>query len=114
MSIQISLKLSDKMFNSAKLYVENYGFDNLQDFIRETLREKLFEQEEISGRLTYLASEKSLAKNWLSKEDDENEGGLGIGMGVGNCELGLKIKTLFSFIPLNITPRSNFYFINNY
>lgn len=71
MSTQISLKLSDKMFDSAKGYVETYGFDNLQDFIRETLREKLFEKEEVKGKLTYLASEKSLARNWMSKEEDE-------------------------------------------
>jgi len=63
MSTQISLKLSEKMFNSAKEYIETYGFDSLQDFIRETLREKLFEKEEVGGKLTYLASEKSLAKN---------------------------------------------------
>lgn len=71
MSTQISLKLSDKMFDSAKGYVETYGFDNLQDFIRETLREKLFEKEEVKGKLTYLASEKSLTRNWMSKEEDE-------------------------------------------
>ena len=69
--MQISLKLSDKMFDSAKGYIETHGFDNLQDFIRETLREKLFEKEEVKGKLTYLASEKSLAKNWMSKEEDE-------------------------------------------
>lgn len=71
MSTQISIKLSDKMFDSAKNHANIYGYDSLQDFIRETIRQKLFENEELSGKETYLASEKSLAKNWLLKEEDE-------------------------------------------
>ncbi len=71
MGTQISIKLSDKMFNTAKGYADLYGYDSLQDFIRETLREKLFEEEDLDGKLTYLASEKSLARDWLSKEEDE-------------------------------------------
>lgn len=72
MNTQISLKLSDKMFTIAREHAELYGYDNLQDFIRETIREKLFDDNEhLSGTRTYLASEKSLAKNWLLKEEDE-------------------------------------------
>ena len=72
MSTQISLKLSEKMLNSAKQHADLYGYDNLQDFIRETIREKLFEKDEkLSGRETYLASEKSLARNWLCEEEDK-------------------------------------------
>ncbi len=70
MSTQISLKLSDKMFDTAKTFAELKGFNNLQDFIREILRERLFEEENIGGLFTYTASEKTLAKNWLSKEED--------------------------------------------
>ena len=72
MGTQISLKLSDKMLSTAKEYAELHGYENLQDFIREMLREKLFEQEQnLSGINTYLASEKALAKNWLNKEEDK-------------------------------------------
>ncbi|MDP4012035.1 MAG: ribbon-helix-helix domain-containing protein [Candidatus Nanoarchaeia archaeon] len=71
MGTQISLKLSNKMLESAKKYADAYGYENLQDFIRELLREKLFEDESVSGFQTYLASEASLAKNWLTKEEDE-------------------------------------------
>lgn len=71
MGTQISIKLSDKMFEAAKDYADMHGFINLQDFIRETLREKLFEDERIDGKLTYLASETALAKNWLTKEEDK-------------------------------------------
>ncbi len=70
MSTQISLKLSDKMFDTAKNFADVKGFDNLQDFIRETIREKLFD-EPLDGLLTYKASEKSLAKNWLSAKEDK-------------------------------------------
>ncbi|MBC8501481.1 MAG: hypothetical protein ISS25_04435 [Nanoarchaeota archaeon] len=71
MSMQISLKLSDKMFEAAKEYTEAKGFENLQDFIRETLRQRLFEDENIGGIYTSKASEKVLAKNWLSKKEDK-------------------------------------------
>jgi len=73
MSTQINLKLSDKMFSAAKNFAELKGFDSLQDFIRETMREILFEEtnEKKDGMLTYLASEDSLAKNWSTKEEDK-------------------------------------------
>ena len=56
---------------SAKAHAQQKGFDTLQDFIRETLREKLFEGESFGGAYTYRASEKSLAKNWMSTEEDQ-------------------------------------------
>ncbi len=73
MGTQISLKLSDRVYSSAKIYSETYGFDTLQDFIRELIRERLFEREiEVFGGFsTYLASEESLARSWLSPEEDE-------------------------------------------
>ncbi len=71
MGTQISLKLSDKMLAEAKKHARLHGYDQLQDFIREMLREKLFDRENISGLNTYKASEASLAKNWLRKEEDE-------------------------------------------
>jgi len=67
MSTQISLKLSDKMLKAAKKHVNVKGFDSLQDFIRELMRERLFEAD---GFRTYLASEKSLSKDWLSKKEE--------------------------------------------
>ncbi len=68
MGTQISIKLSDRMFASAKVYAETYGFDTLQDFIRELIREQLFERE---SEVTYKASEESLARHWLSPEEDK-------------------------------------------
>jgi len=73
MGTQISLKLSDRMYSSAMVYAESQGYDTLQEFIRELIRERLFEREAESfgGHSTYLASEKALAKNWLSPEEEE-------------------------------------------
>ena len=73
MGTQISLKLSDRIYSSAKVYVDIHGFDTLQDFIRELLRERLFEGETevFGGFSTYIASEESLARYWLSPEEDE-------------------------------------------
>ncbi len=71
MGTQISLKLSEKMYTAAKIYAENHGYDSLQNFIREVLRERLFEDETVDGLSTYLASEGSLARYWLSPEEDE-------------------------------------------
>lgn len=71
MSIQINLKLSDVLVSTAEKYIKLHGFSSLQDFIREILREKLFEDEKVSGIYTYKAAESSLAKHWLTKEEDE-------------------------------------------
>ena len=73
MSTQISLKLSDRTYSYAKAYAEKYGFDSLQDFIRELIREKLFERESeiFGGFSTYKASEEALARDWLSPEEDK-------------------------------------------
>ena len=73
MGTQISLKLSDRTYASAKVYAETHGFDTLQNFIREIIRERLFEREVdvFGGFSTYMASEGSLARYWLSPEEDE-------------------------------------------
>jgi len=53
------------MFEAAKKYFHVKGFDSLQDFIRELMRERLFETD---GYRTYLASEEALSKEWLSED----------------------------------------------
>jgi len=73
MGTQISLQLSDRLYSRLNTYIESHGYDTLQDFIRELIRERLFEKETESygGIFTSMASEESLARNWLSKEEDE-------------------------------------------
>lgn len=51
-NMQVNIRMTDKMFNTAKEHAEKKGFGNVQEFIREILRERLFEEsltkEEIS------------------------------------------------------------------
>lgn len=42
MNTQINLRLSDSMLKTAKKYSKQQGFGNIQEFIKETLREKLY------------------------------------------------------------------------
>ena len=48
MTIQINIRLSDEMLALAKQYSEKNGFSSIQELIKETLREKLFEKPEIT------------------------------------------------------------------
>ena len=45
MNAQINIRLPQKMLVAAKIHVQKHGFPSLQDFIRETIRERLFEPE---------------------------------------------------------------------
>ena len=45
MNDQINLRLPGKLLVSAKTYAEEYGYGTVQEFIKETLREKLFESD---------------------------------------------------------------------
>ncbi|MFC1691739.1 hypothetical protein ACFL0W_06180 [Nanoarchaeota archaeon] len=56
MNTQINLRLPEKILASARIYAEEHGFSNLQDFIKETMREKLFDQPEISKEELALVS----------------------------------------------------------
>ena len=44
MNTQINVRLPETMLVSAKNYAKKHGFGTLQEFIKETLREKLFEE----------------------------------------------------------------------
>ncbi|MBR9683429.1 hypothetical protein GOV03_02720 [Candidatus Woesearchaeota archaeon] len=50
MNQQINLRMPSKMLNSAVTYAKRNGFTNVQDMIKETLREKLFPETTISKR----------------------------------------------------------------
>jgi Arc/MetJ-type ribon-helix-helix transcriptional regulator len=50
MGMQINLRLSEQMLVSAKAYAKSNGFDNVQEFIKETMREKLYEKTGISKK----------------------------------------------------------------
>jgi len=48
MNTQINVRLPSKLLSSAKSYAEEHGFGTVQEFMKETLREKLFDEPEIS------------------------------------------------------------------
>lgn len=59
MTEQINLRVSDNLLDSAKKYVKKYGYSNIQDLLKEALREKIFP--EIS--MSYLKKRVSESKN---------------------------------------------------
>lgn len=43
---QLNLKLSRNLLKAAEQYAKNYGYRNIQELTAETLREKIFEDNE--------------------------------------------------------------------
>ncbi|MBT3324114.1 hypothetical protein HN681_03950 [archaeon] len=73
MNTQINLRLSERMLNSAKSYANKNGFGTVQEFIKETVREKLFEKPEINKEELILVkklAEISLKKNLFGTEEE--------------------------------------------
>lgn len=69
---QFNLKLPKHFVKLAEAYAEKKGFRNIQELATASMREKIFEEGEFEeGLLTAIASEKVLAKDWLSKDEDE-------------------------------------------
>ncbi len=60
MNKQVNVRLSEKMLVSAKDYAEKNGFGTVQEFIKETLREKLFEEKKLLNKLIKISEEKNL------------------------------------------------------
>lgn len=50
MTSQINLRINDKLLDEAKKYSENFGYENVQDFIREIIRDKVFESNDLTQR----------------------------------------------------------------
>jgi hypothetical protein len=48
MNTQINLRMPKKLLSSVKSYSDEHGYGSVQDFIKETVREKLFDEPEIS------------------------------------------------------------------
>lgn len=48
MNQQINIRLSEPMLKRAQLKARKQGFENLQEFMKAILREKLFETSEVS------------------------------------------------------------------
>jgi len=50
MNKQINIRLSEPMLNKAIATSKKQGFENLQEFIKQILREKLFETTEVTTK----------------------------------------------------------------
>ncbi len=44
MNTQVNVRMPKKLFDTATTYSKKHGYGNVQDFIKEALREKLFEK----------------------------------------------------------------------
>tara|TARA_Y100000310_G_C20129727_1_gene555306 strand:+ start:327 stop:566 length:240 start_codon:yes stop_codon:yes gene_type:complete len=72
MNKQINLRLSQKMLTSAQKYARNYGFSTVQEFIKETVREKLFEESLTKKEISLIKKiiKVSKEKNLLVSEEE--------------------------------------------
>ncbi|MBW2968904.1 ribbon-helix-helix domain-containing protein [Candidatus Woesearchaeota archaeon] len=50
MNTQINVRFPEKLLTSARAFAETHGFGTVQEFVKETVREKLFEKKEISKK----------------------------------------------------------------
>ena len=50
MNTQINLRLPENLLTSVRSYSEEHGYGSVQDFIKETIREKLFDEQEITKK----------------------------------------------------------------
>jgi len=66
---QINLKLPEDFVKAAENYAKKFGFRNIQELAASSMREKIFAKKQINENI--FADEELLAKNWLSKEDNE-------------------------------------------
>ncbi len=71
MATQISLRISEDFFQQAKHYAKNNGFLNIQEFIREAAREKIFNNLEI--RQEYLERLNSTEATTFLSDSESNE-----------------------------------------
>ena len=48
MNTQINIRMPQKLLSSVKSYSNEHGFGSVQEFVKETIREKLFDEPEIT------------------------------------------------------------------
>lgn len=69
---QLNVRLADPLLNKATTYAKKHGFGNVQELIKESLREKLFpleltkEELMLVKKLAQVSEEKNL---WGTEED---------------------------------------------
>lgn len=67
MNTQINLRISDKLLKNAQIYAKTHGFENIQELIKQMLRERLFAYQDITKeelillrKLTKVSNEQKL------------------------------------------------------
>jgi hypothetical protein len=70
MTIQVNLKFTENLFNVVKQYCEKFGYMNVQELIRETLREKIFDETKIREDYKKVLKSKE-ANTFMSIEDSK-------------------------------------------
>lgn len=73
MGEQINVRLSEQMLTNAKNYVKANGFDNVQELIKEALREKLFESQPLNNKEMALVKKLVLASEKNNLYGSEKE-----------------------------------------
>ncbi len=66
MNTQINLRLPEKLLTTANSYAEKNGFSSIQEFIKDVLRERLFEEPKISK------AELALVKRLIEVSEKKN------------------------------------------
>tara|TARA_Y100000310_G_scaffold289499_1_gene315945 strand:+ start:620 stop:865 length:246 start_codon:yes stop_codon:yes gene_type:complete len=73
MNAQVNLRLPQNLLRLVRTYSEKHGFGSIQDFIKETIREKLFNEPEITREELVLVKkllEVSEKKNLYGTEEE--------------------------------------------
>lgn len=73
MNTQINLRLPEKLLLSAKRYAASHGFGTMQDFIKETVREKLFEEPDLTAEELMLVTKLAKASEAENRYGTEEE-----------------------------------------
>ena len=73
MTTQVNIRLSEELIIGAQKYAKKHGFGNIQELLKETLREKLFPETMISKKELLLVKKLIQATNekGLWKSEDE-------------------------------------------
>ena len=73
MNTQINIRMSDQLLENAMKYAKKYGYGNIQELMKESLREKLFDESLISKRELLLVKKliKATNEKGLWKSEDE-------------------------------------------
>ena len=73
MNTQINLRMPDELLEQSREYAQKHGFGNVQELIKESLREKLFEKPMITKEELLLVkklAEVTKKKNLFGTEEE--------------------------------------------